>query len=306
MNRYLIYNVQNSFKIMQTILFVINPVSGEIDKTTFKNILNSDKYRIIRPEIYMTTGKNDIEQIENIIRQNTFDKLCAVGGDGTFNLVARAALTTHIPMGHIPMGTANGMAMELKIPNNIHRALGILINGSKQPLDILKINQTHISVHYSDIGANARVMKRFERERKGGFFGYVKQYFKEVMQLDKSHFSVNIEGNKTYKKTTMVILANASLLGTGAVINPLGSSNDGKFEVMILKRFPKWFFLVIIAYSLFGNLNKLKYIKTIQCTNVSITTHKKQELQVDGEHINNVNNVNAEIIPAGIQVICQL
>ncbi len=296
--------MQNNSANTQKILFIINPVSGEIDKTGFKNLVNSDKYSHIIPESYMTTGKNDIERIEDIIHRNTFDKLCAVGGDGTFNLVARVSLNTKIPMGYVPMGTANGMAMELRIPNNLHRALGILIRGKKQPLDILRINQKHISVHYSDIGANARVMKRFERERKGGFRGYIKQYFKEIMQLEKTHFSVSIDEDKTYKKTTMVILANASMLGTGAVINPLGSSNDGKFEVIILKRFPKWFFLVIIAYSLFGNLNKLKYIKTIQCERVSVTTHKKQQLQIDGEPIDDVNKVSAEIIPGGIHVIC--
>ena len=296
--------MQHNPESTQNILFIINPVSGDIDKTAFKNIVNSNKYRNIISEFYMTTGNNDIERIENIIHRNSFDKLCAVGGDGTFNLVARVSLTTKIPMGHVPMGTANGMARQLNIPLDIDRALNLLMNAKAKPIDVVKINDQYISVHYCDIGANARVMKRFERVRKGGFIEYIKQYYKELMNVHKTSFSFNLNGETISKKVTMVMLANASLLGTGAVMNPLGKVDDGKFELIIIKQFPKWFFLVIIAYSLFGNLNKLRYFKTYQSSRVTITASEKQQLQVDGEPVEQVKKVHARIIPKAIEVFC--
>ena len=98
----------------------------------------------------------------------------------------------------------------------------------------------------------------------------------------------------------MIVIANASKYGTGAIINPKGDLYDGLFEV------------VIIRHLGIGTLLKLwlwpkdldpKKIECIQATSVRIETQRKADFQVDGEYIGKVKYVTADIIPAQLNIL---
>jgi diacylglycerol kinase family enzyme len=101
-------------------------------------------------------------------------------------------------------------------------------------------------------------------------------------------------------KALMVVLANATKYGTGAVINPEGNLYDGKFEVVIMKKlaitelFKMWF-----RPSPFDP----KKIRLFPATSVSIATKRKVDFQVDGEYLGKVNKVDAHILAGQLKLI---
>lgn len=288
----------------QKILFVINPISGDIDKNHLKDRIQffaakqNFSYRI-----FYTTGENDPALIKEIISEFKPTKVISVGGDGTCNLVGKILLNSTIQMGIIPLGSANGLAKELMIPQTLDEALQIVVDGTPKTIDVLKVNEDYISLHLSDIGVNAKVVARFEKDNVRGFWGYAKHFIKELQVAKPLKFKLIMENQCLYKKAYMVVLANASNYGTGASINPEGKLDDGQFEVVLIRPYSFWQTIKMVIPFFTRKLHLLDYVSIYNCKKVKIINHKKQIVQVDGEVIGRLEEVNVEIIPQSLQVL---
>jgi diacylglycerol kinase family enzyme len=155
--------------------------------------------------------------------------------DGTVKLVAQCLQQTNIPLGILPAGSANGMAKELEIPENADKALEIVINGAIKKIHLIKIND-QLCIHLSDIGFNAFIVKKFDTGKSRGMWGYIKASLKVLW--NKPMMLVEIHTDKTFVKrnAAMVVVANATKYGTGALINPHGKLDDNVFEVVVIKK----------------------------------------------------------------------
>ncbi|MCF8362205.1 MAG: diacylglycerol kinase family lipid kinase [Prolixibacteraceae bacterium] len=287
------------------VLFVINPKSGTANTRRLSSVIEevSKTYGFIW-EVFYTTGNNDKEKILEKIKKRKPGTIVAAGGDGTINLVARLIIKTNIKMGIIPMGSANGFAYNLRIPTNFEQALKIIYNNSAHPIDILRINKNDYCLHLSDIGTNARIVKRFEKEKSKGLIGYGKQLFKELLS-GQTYFKYTIQSGKFTKKSKaeVIVIANAESFGTGAKINPGGSLNDGKFEIVVIKPYPWWAGFKLIFSFFSGKLHEMQYVRIYKTAKATIKLRKPQIFQLDGEIQDEVKDIEIELIRHGIQVI---
>lgn len=286
------------------VLFVINHKAGknknlELDKIIKKHAINFnyeiDFYELSAIEDAALGIKKSIESFKPTI-------ITAVGGDGTVNLVSKIILKHHIALLIVPYGSANGMAKELQIPNQLESCLDLIVKGKVVEIDLLKIND-EISIHLADVGLNARIVKRFQLDPKRGLLIYAKHLFYEVFILKRKKFTISYQNKTKIIKAVSITFATATKYGTGAVINPDGKLNDGLFEICIVKPFPKYE-LFKIAYQMFRNqLKTSTYFEVIQCDKAKVTCKRATLLQVDGEIIGKVNEINLEILPQVLKVL---
>lgn len=283
-----------------TLLFVINPVSGGIQKTDHEDAVKKYFEPLAHKiEFFLIDDKNNAEQLEKRIEQVKPHKVVAVGGDGTVTMVAKKILGTEMQLGILPAGSANGMARELNIPLNIVEALNIVEKGVVRKVDAICINK-EICIHLSDIGLNARLVKYFEEGNMRGKWGYAKVALKVLMRKQNIRVIIQAKDREIKRDAFMVVLANASKYGTGATINPIGDLYDGLFEVVIIRQlgigtlFKVWFRP--------QNLDPKK-IEVIQAKAVHIETHRKVHFQVDGEYLGRVHTVDAEILPGQLNIL---
>lgn len=282
-----------------TLLFVVNPRSGK-NKVDYKAAIES-YFKNLSHHIhfFLVDEKVDENSLQRSIKKINPDRVIAVGGDGTVTLVAKQLLESNTPMGIIPAGSANGMAKELNIPLAVNDALDIVINGEVKSSDVIDVNN-QICVHLSDIGLNAQLIKYFEKGNMRGKLGYARFVLKVLWR--KQFMQVVIQSKETEIKrdALMVVLANASKYGTGAVINPEGSIYDGLFEVVVIRRlaiteiFKMWF-----KPQPFNR----KKIEVFHARSVQIDTSRKVHFQVDGEYLGKVKRVVANILPARLNLI---
>ncbi|RYE25734.1 MAG: diacylglycerol kinase family lipid kinase [Sphingobacteriales bacterium] len=278
---------------MLKILFVLNPISGGVPKAEIEaEIAEYTSKHNIHFEIYHTTGSFDKQSIQHWIKSIKPDRVVAVGGDGTLKLVAEVMLDGNLPLGIIPAGSANGMARELGLPTDITECLNAIVRGEADRVDVICINNRDICLHLSDIGMNAQLVKYFDESGLRGKLGYARGVLR--MLLRRSLLQVRIhDGHKEIERNAfMVVLANARMYGTGAMINPEGDPRDGIFEVVVIRR------LTLIALvKMFFRANKLtsKYIEIIPAQSVNIHVKKKAYFQVDGEYKGKVKAIHAEI-----------
>ena len=286
------------------ILFVINPISGDIEKDDLElKIRRMSELHHFTPAFYYTTGDNDEQKLAAEIDMSKPDRVVAIGGDGTCNMVGKVLVNKNTPLAIVPMGSANGMARELNIPTDSDEAIAIAVKGRVDSIDTLLVNQEYISLHLSDIGINAAVIERFEKENIRGLWGYIRQYAKALFEARPIRFTIDIDGQKVHKRAYMAVFANASKYGTGAVVNPEGKLNDGKFEVILFRPY-RFVHLLRMMFSFFtGKIHMQEYVDVYSCRRAKIRNSRKHVVQVDGEVIGQLEEVSVEVLPRSLKVI---
>ena len=285
-------------------LFVINPISGDIEKDDLQDEIRSFmEERNMVTKFFHTTGENDKQKILDKIEELQPDTVVAVGGDGTINLVTQTIISQPTKMGILPMGSANGMASELNLPTSVEANLNLLAKGNSKKIDVLQINDEHICLHLSDIGFNAQLISTYEKSDSRGLLGYTKSFIEEFGNAKPATFEITLEDNTVSQKAFMVVVANASKFGTGAVINPEGKPDDGYFELVILRPENVSEFLEMLVPFYTRQIHTLDFVDTYKCKKVTIKNPERQTLQIDGEVIGQPLQVNVEILPRCVEMI---
>jgi diacylglycerol kinase (ATP) len=285
------------------LLVVYNARSGARADENFEHLLEekSREYKF-RFRVYRIENNECEKHIRQEITSFGPDFLVAAGGDGTLNIVAKIAPDFDLPVMILPLGSANGMARELNIPAQLTAAYDILNDYKIKPIDLLDVNG-FTCVHLADVGLNARIVKRFEEDPKRGMATYARHLWREIFLIRSKRFQIVYDGKAIKRKAVSITFANASKYGTGAVINPTGIIDDGKFELCIVKRFPLMK-IFSLAFKMFrGNLHTSEYFEVISCSSAKVVQKKGIVLQVDGEVIGRIRQIEISIRPLALKLL---
>ena len=286
------------------ILFVLNPSSGSANNE--KAILRIHQLALEKEfdfKILYTNGRNDDERIVADLEMYNPDRVMAGGGDGTIQLVARNLVGKKVLMGIIPMGSANGMATALGIPNNAIDALNTIVTADHCiPLDLLKFNEKHLSIHLGDIGINALMVKKYEEDEQKGMLGYAKYLLSSIKESPLLKYTIRTEQDTYEKEGYMLSFANAHQYGTGVHISE-GEVWDGKFEIVNVPRVALDEIIKVGLTALNVFVDKDMFSDVISCTKAEVTIDQETDFQIDGEYMGKVNSLKVEIVPSAIKLL---
>ncbi len=288
------------------LLLVVNPISGGKSKEIF--IKKAEEYCSkygIPYEYFHTTGEDDIKKLAAAVESTSPDKVVSIGGDGTTLMTALALQNSDVPFGIIPMGSANGMAKELSVPNDTMQAfLDIIASQMIIPIDVIKVNDDY-TMHLGDVGINAEMVENFEKEEGRGWAAYAKHFVSAVKNAELFDVTLEIDDKKYDHKVYSVLIANTRMYGTGAIVNPKGNPHDGKFEIVLLTK-RDWTGVINLGLTAFDKraVETFKdYTKNYTARSARIKFDKPRMLQLDGEVIGECESIEAEIIPGGVKYI---
>jgi diacylglycerol kinase (ATP) len=288
-------NEQDSLRL----LFIINPYSGDNTVDWYVEIANyfSTLNHII--ELYQLPKQCNIQIIKERIALFAPHQVIAVGGDGTVGLVVECVMQENIPLGILPAGSANGLAKELGISTKPKEALDTLLKGYSKKIHLISING-RLCIHLSDIGLNAYAMKKFESQQGRGMWGYLIASLKVLWQNPLMEVEMQIDKKNMKVQAEMIVIANATKYGSGAVINPIGKMDDELFEVIVVKKISiREIFKMIFSHEFYD----LRKTEVFQTNTLSMRSARKVHFQVDGEYLGKVNEVKALLIPDALEVI---
>lgn len=283
------------------ILFIINPASGSKKSVDWKPLID-DFFKPLSHQIHFfeLSGGDDADAIKKAIKKINPDRVIAVGGDGTISVVGKILSNTNIPMGILPAGSANGMATELNISNKPEEALKTILSDNLKCCDAIRINDEDFCFHLSDLGINARLIRYFDESKFRGMWNYTRMLGKALINKRLMRASIHLDDMTITTPAYMIVIANASKYGTGAVINPDSRIGDGKFEVVVVKRVAFSEFIKLFwSYKSFDP-HKVEIFET---TKAEIILRRSTHFQVDGEYKGKVKRIKAEIIPGAVNVL---
>jgi YegS/Rv2252/BmrU family lipid kinase len=286
--------------LKKNIIIVVNPVSGAVEK---KEIVDSTllfaKNENLESILYETSGKKDIENIKNLYNIHKPERIIIIGGDGTIRMVAEAIAKEDVILGIIPAGSANGFALDLDLQLTLEKNLEVAFLHQFMEVDIITINGK-ISIHLSDLGLNAELIKNYEQGEIHGKWGYALNTITTLFDSGEPFTAKIKANNKTFRYVArMIVIANAKKYGTGVVINPNGVMNDGKFELVILKNFN----LIIFGQIISGNMpSDPEDVEIISTDKATIELDAPVSFQIDGEYCGTETKLDIKILHKQLKV----
>ena len=226
------------------------------------------------------------EAISEEIREDAaeIDLVILGGGDGTLNAAAPALVETKVPLGILPLGTANDLARTLNLPAGIEDAARVIVGGRTRPIDLGAVNGVFY-FNVASIGFSARLARQltYEAKQRFGAWGYALASAR--LLLESRPFTVEIEydGKTERARTVQVSVGNGRHYGGGLTIEEGARADDGRLDVYSLE-VPHWWHLVALAPALRrGTQGRSEYVRAFSTTELTLRTRRRHDVSADGE-----------------------
>jgi len=284
------------------IWFIINPISGVRRKddipALIRRYLNHDLFSF---EIQYTQYKGHAIEIAQEAVQLGVEIVCAVGGDGSVHEVGTSLINTQTSLAVIPIGSGNGLARHMFIPRNIRKAIETINQNQQILMDTVLVNdQPFLGV--GGYGLDAIIAKKFDEDKKRGFWTYVKHVFKEFFRYNPMNISIDTNGQIKKMPVVLCTIANTSEFGNGFKVSPKSDATDGKLELFLLKPFSLFGIPKMIFQFFTGRSDRSSYAEVISFKKAKISIPNGQAHH-DGEPLTVTHELNVRVVPHSLHII---
>ncbi|MDB5589787.1 lipid kinase [Enterovirga sp.] len=224
------------------------------------------------------------------------------GGDGTLNGVASALVETRLPLGILPLGTANDLARTLGIGPNLAQAAQTIVDGAVRDIDLGEVNG-HLYFNVASIGFSAELARELtaKAKRRWGTLGYA---FASARLLARTRpFTAFIEhdGATERVKTVQISVGNGRHYGGGLTVDQSAEPDDGKLHVYSLE-VGHWSRLLALAPAMRrGTHGAQDDVRTFATSAVTIRTRRSRSVNTDGE-LTTATPAVFRLIPKAVRV----
>lgn len=286
------------------ILFVVNPISGGKKKTAFnKQVLETLNLQLFSPTFKQTTGPNHAYELGLMAVEDGYDAVVAVGGDGTINELGSALVGTNVPLGIIPEGSGNGLALYLGVPMNETAAIRRLNRFEMVEVDSGVINGRSF-FNIAGMGFDATVSDRFASDTMRGPIGYLRSIVNVLGSYKPCNYKITIDDVSYERVAFMISVANSPQYGNNAYIAPNASVNDGWLDVCIVHKFPLYTLPMMVFHLFNRSAHQSDYVEIIRGQNILIEREENGPVHVDGEPILLEKDLMITVKPNSLKIIC--
>ncbi len=287
----------------KNICFIVNPFSGVGRNKDLENklprLLDHDQFDY---SIMYTDYAGHATALAADAVQANYDIIVAVGGDGSVNEVAKSLIGTNKLLGILPAGSGNGFAMHLGLGRNIDRAITYLNEGASMTVDTCLVNDRHY-VNLAGVGFDGLVAYQMKNSTFRGLWGYVWLAIRETWNFKFPKYKITMDGKVIERDCLVVEVANAPMFGYNFLIAPQAKLNDGVLDIVVLKKVPKWRYLLSAWRFFNGTFHQSSLTETFVAKEVSIEVKKEAYVHVDGEGFRSSDDLNFSINALSLQVI---
>jgi len=192
-------------------------------------------------EIILTKGVGDALNIARDLPAGADDVTVAAGGDGTCNevingLLSRKAATPPV-FGILPIGRGNDFSATPKIPQDVEKALQLLINGDAKPLDAGFVKggffpDGRYFVNGIGIGFDTKVGFEAAKLKIKSGISYVVGAFITLIRYEPSPIlHISYDGKEITLPAVLVSVVNGRRMGGSFFMGPNALLDDGLLDI---------------------------------------------------------------------------
>lgn len=286
-------------------LVIINPSSGngKVKKKWKKIVKKELDVMNVNYTEYFTTGPEDaITKIG--LEIDNFDGFVSVGGDGTANEVLNGILLSTVEQGKpndkllviIPGGTGNDLATAMGMPNkNLEESCNVFKTGKLRKVDAGRASGINFSgesvtrffcgVLSTGFDAEVAIKTNSGAKWLPGTFNYVKSLLTTLIKMKTRGYAFKVDSEEHTENGILLAVGLGPYYGGGMMICPNAKVDDGKFDVVFLKKVSRRTLLRVFPKVYDGKHLTHPAVTEYETESINISNTIDTYWQVDGEVI---------------------
>ncbi len=283
---------------------ILNPAAGQ-DEAVLPTLNRVFREADIEWDVSLTHERGDARRLAREAVQAGAELVAAYGGDGTVMETASGLVGSDVPLGILPGGTANVMAIELGVPRELEAAARLLLapDVERRALDVGRVGEEHFLLRLGT-GFEAVVIEGAERELKDrmGTLAYILSAIKALREPPQTTYRLLLDDESVQIEGMSCLVANSGNLGLpGLALHPKIDVSDGLLDVVVIRQVD-FDTLISLAASVAGVENVPESLPHWQVRRVRIESDPVQDVQADGEMIGETP-IEVEVVPQALQVV---
>jgi diacylglycerol kinase (ATP) len=283
----------------RTALLLINKKSrqGEVDLGPVLDVLRDGAIELVEPAI------DDRQALAQAVTEHrdSVDLVIVGGGDGTLNAVADGLVESRLPLGILPMGTANDLARTLELPADLAAAAQVIIDGRTRQIDLGCINDKHF-FNVASLGLSIQVAREMtgETKRRLGVLGYPLALWRAARKRRSFRADIRCDQERRRLHSIQIWIGNGRHFGGGMTVAMTAEIDDGKLDLVSLA--PRGFWnLILTAPELMWGHHHDERVRHWRGTEIEVHTHRPMPVNTDGE-VTTQTPAHVRIVPKAVSV----
>ena len=313
----------------QNVHVIINPASGS-DEPILNPINDIFAQHDIKWDARVTHAPGDATRLTAEALDAGADLIVSYGGDGTLMEVINGLLGHDVghsvPLALLPGGTGNGVATELKIPNDLRQALQLIAHDpARRRLDAGRCDK-HYFIQRAFVGLPDDFTPPREVKNSIGFMAYPIYAMRFLRERSPVRYRLTID-DQVYDEEAILCLVNNMgysnsdrlrdmvernfldvrihqgeevIPAEQTVLNTI-TPEDGLFDVLLVTVKPS-LLRSLVSLAVRGEDNGLAQVHVFQGRQITIQAIPDQEIKLDGEEGGKTPS-RLELLPQAIEVI---
>jgi YegS/Rv2252/BmrU family lipid kinase len=239
--------------------------------------------------------------------QHGFERVIAIGGDGTVCEVANGLAGSQSTLGIIPAGTGNDVSDNLGIPRDPIDAARLAIIGAARQIDLCEVQtrqRTTYSVNVAGFGFDAEAAWRVNRLPKvlGGTLPYIGGVLQTLWRYQSPPMRISIDGQLVDKRVFLVAVGNCPTYAGGMRIAPRALPDDGWLDVCLVKDLRRIEVLRIVPKLYSGGHVNHPAVEMFRCRWLTADADARVLCQADGELVGELP-VRFGVLPGALRCV---
>lgn len=243
--------------------------------------------------------------IANLIRQHQDSVDCVIigGGDGTLNAAIPGLVETQLPLGILPLGTANDLARTLNIPTTLAEACQIITERKIEQIDVGWVNGKYF-FNVASIGLSVQITRKLNKDtkQKWGVFAYPIAAIQALRHSRPFWAELVLDtGEHRRVKTIQIAVGNGRYYGGGMTVASTATIDDQQLDVYSLNLKHWWQLFAILPAMRSGDQTSWSFVDGFSCREVKVQTRRRLPINTDGE-ITTQAPAHFRVVPQALKV----
>ena len=235
--------------------------------------------------------------------QNQVELVIIGGGDGTLNSAIESLTDTKLPLGILPMGTANDLARTLGIPTDLSAACQVIASGKTRLIDLGWVNGQHF-FNVASLGLSVQITQRLTKDikQRWGVFAYAFTALQTLLSARPFRAEIKVNNQCFNVKTLQIAIGNGRYYGGGMTVAEDATIDDNRLDLYSLETKNWWEILTLLPAMRQGNHTDWPNVRALHAQEFEVNTSKRRPINTDGE-ITTHTPAKFRVIPQALAVI---
>ena len=245
---------------------------------------------------------DDMSQ-EIVRRADEVDLVIVGGGDGTVNAALKGIVETGLPLGVLPLGTANDLARTLGIPINPEAAVAVIVAGCTRRIDVGTVND-QLFVNVASMGMSVELARRLtgNLKRRWGRLSYPLAALKTLLAMKPFAAEVVTKDRKIQLKSLQIAVGNGLYYGGGMSVYEVASIDDQCLDFYSVEPRQSWQWPLFLSAFRRGRHRNLRKMQAFCSPSpLYIRTDPPLPINTDGE-ITTTTPARFDLLPLALSV----